>query len=167
MRGRLKARRGSGGQTLVEFALVIPLVVLLLLAVFDMGRAVYGLSAVGNAARMGGRTAIVNQAGADIRQRAADQAIALGISSAAVACDAATNVPTTSDGVCVQFKTPDLTATCTTIDIGCVAFVTTKWTFSPITPLLGQFIGNVALTSTTQIPVESVCGAGYPTCPKP
>ncbi|TMG20862.1 MAG: pilus assembly protein, partial [Chloroflexi bacterium] len=49
--GRLSRRDRSAGQTLMEFALVIPMVVLLLLAVFDMGRGVYGLSAVGNAAR--------------------------------------------------------------------------------------------------------------------
>jgi Flp pilus assembly protein TadG len=159
--------RDQAGQTLVEFALVMPLVVLLLLAVFDMGRAVYGLSAVGNAARMGGRTAVVNQTATDIRQRAADQATALGIDPSAVTCDSGTNVPTTSSGTCVQFKTPDLTADCATLDVGCVAVVTTKWSFSPITPLLGQFIGTVAVTSTTRIPIESVCNTAYPACPKP
>jgi Flp pilus assembly protein TadG len=164
---RLSRRERSEGQTLLEFALVIPMVVLLLLAVFDMGRGVYGLSAVGNAARIGGRTAIVNQTATDIRQRAAEQATGLGIDSTAVACDAVTNVPSTSSGVCVQFKLPDLSATCPSLEVGCVAVVTTKWTFNPITPLLGQFIGPVALTSTTQIPIESTCTAGYPTCPKP
>jgi len=165
--GRQSRRDRSAGQTLMEFALVIPMVVLLLLAVFDMGRGVYGLSAVGNAARMGGRTAIVNQAATDIRQRAADQATGLGIDASAVACDAVTNVPTTTSGVCVQFKQPDLSASCALLEVGCIAVVTTKWTFNPITPLLGQFIGPVALTSTTQIPIESTCTAGYPTCPKP
>ena len=121
----------------------------------------------GNAARMGGRTAIVNQAATDIRQRAADQATGLGIDASAVACDAVTNVPTTTSGVCVQFKQPDLSASCALLEVGCIAVVTTKWTFNPITPLLGQFIGPVALTSTTQIPIESTCTAGYPTCPKP
>jgi Flp pilus assembly protein TadG len=166
----MSATRGSRerqrGQSLLEFALVMPLAVLLLIAVFDVGRAVYGLNAVSNAARMGGRTAVVNQTGLDIRQRAADQATALGIDASAVACDAS-NIPTTSSGTCIQFKTAEMTADCNTLSVGCVAVVTTKWTFSPITPLLGQFIGNVPLTSTTEIPIESVCNTAYPACPKP
>ena len=28
-------------------------------------------------------------------------------------------------------------------------------------------IGNVALTSTTEIPIEAVCNTAYPACPKP
>jgi Flp pilus assembly protein TadG len=166
MRANLAARRQSRGQTLVEFALVIPLVLVALMAVFDVGRGVYGLNAVGNAARMGGRTAVVNQAGTDIRQRAADQATGLGIDASAVACNAS-NVPTTSSGTCIQFKSPDLSATCSLLNVGCVAVVTTKWTFSPITPFIGQFMGTIALTSTTKIPIESVCNTAYPACPKP
>jgi Flp pilus assembly protein TadG len=166
MRGLGQSRDRQRGQSLLEFALVMPLAVLLLIAVFDVGRAVYGTSAVGNASRMGGRTAVVNQTGTDIRQRAADQATALGITAGVVACDAS-NVPTTSSGTCIQFKTADLTGDCTLLSVGCIAVVTTKWTFTPITPLLGQFIGNVALTSTTEIPIESVCNTAYPACPKP
>src|SRR5439155_2173339 len=166
MRALQRSRERERGQSLLEFALVMPLAVLLLIAVFDVGRAVYGLNAVGNAARIGGRTAVVNQTGTDIRQRAADQATALGIAATAVACNAS-NVPTTSSGTCIQFKTAEMTADCTTLNVGCVAVVTTKWTFSPITPLFGQFIGNVALTSTTQIPIESVCNTAYPACSKP
>jgi len=166
MRALQRSRERERGHSLLEFALVMPLAVLLLIAVFDVGRAVYGLNAVGNASRMGGRTAVVNQTGTDIRQRAADQATALGITASVVAWKAA-NVPTTTNGTCIQFKSADLTADCTILNVGCVAVVTTKWTFTPITPLLGQFIGNVALTSATKIPIEAVCNTAYPACPKP
>ena len=43
------------GQTLVEFALVIPVLLLLAVVIFDFGRAVYYYSAVQNAAREGAR----------------------------------------------------------------------------------------------------------------
>ncbi len=78
MRISLHHRRDRG-QSLVEFSLIFPIAMLLFMALFDFGRAVYGLNAVGNAAREGTRTAIVNQNWSDIRQRASDQATGLGI----------------------------------------------------------------------------------------
>lgn len=48
------------GQTLVEFALIIPAFILLTVVIFDFGRAVYYSSAVHNAAREGARAGIVN-----------------------------------------------------------------------------------------------------------
>ncbi|HWS92219.1 MAG TPA: TadE family protein, partial [Mycobacterium sp.] len=59
--------RGGGdrthehGQGLVEFALVFPVIVLLLIAAFDMSRAVYAYASIANAARQGARVAAVNQ----------------------------------------------------------------------------------------------------------
>ena len=46
---------------MVEFALVVPLFVLLLVGLFDVGRAVYAYNTVNNAAREAGRLAIVDQ----------------------------------------------------------------------------------------------------------
>jgi hypothetical protein len=51
----------SRGQALVEFALVIPIFLLLSVALFDMGRAVFAYNTLTNAAREGARMAIVNQ----------------------------------------------------------------------------------------------------------
>jgi hypothetical protein len=48
------------GQSLVEFALVIPILLLLSVAIFDFGRAVYYSSAIHNAAREGVRWGSVN-----------------------------------------------------------------------------------------------------------
>ena len=45
----------SRGQSLVEFALVLPLFVLLLVGVFDLGRAFFAYIAISNAAREGTR----------------------------------------------------------------------------------------------------------------
>jgi hypothetical protein len=51
--------RSSAGQTLVEFALVIPLILLIVIGVLDVGRAVYTNSALSQAAREGARLAAV------------------------------------------------------------------------------------------------------------
>ena len=70
-------RRGSGrrqrGQGLTEFALVIPIFLLLVVALFDLGRAVFAYNTLTNAAREGARIAIVNQYAPSIVSRAKSQ----------------------------------------------------------------------------------------------
>ena len=55
---------------MVEFALVIPIFLLLLVAIFDLGRAVFAYNTLTNAAREGARLAAVNQYQPSIVQRA-------------------------------------------------------------------------------------------------
>jgi Flp pilus assembly protein TadG len=50
----------SRGQSLVEFALVIPLFLFILLIIFDFGRVIYAQNAIANDAREGVRIAVVN-----------------------------------------------------------------------------------------------------------
>ena len=52
--------RGARGQALVEFALVAPMFLVLLVAIFDFGRVVWSRNALENAAREGARYAIVH-----------------------------------------------------------------------------------------------------------
>jgi Flp pilus assembly protein TadG len=159
---RSQRRRRDRGQSLVEFSLIFPLAMLLFMALFDFGRAVYGLNAVGNAAREGVRTAIVNQNWSDIRQRASDQATGLGIDPSLVACSAE-NQPASDSGVCVRFNSANGTIDgCPVMAIGCMAEVTTKWTFSPITPVIGGIIGSKVITSTSRQLVESPCTGNCP-----
>ena len=51
----------SAGQALAEFALVFPIAILILLAVFDVGRAVFAYNGLTNAAREGARLAAVTR----------------------------------------------------------------------------------------------------------
>ena len=55
----IKTREGHRGQGLVEFALVIPIFLLLLFGLIDVGRLVYMNSVLSQAAREGARTASV------------------------------------------------------------------------------------------------------------
>ncbi len=127
------------GQSLVEFALVLPLILLLLMAVFDLGRYIFADNEINNAAREGVRTAIVNQHPPDIRLRAMAQAVALDIpASAPSACDA-DNVPADPNGICVKFVDQGtLLNTCSPITVGCVAIVTVKYTYEALTPVIGN-----------------------------
>ena len=157
---RSRRPRRPGGQALVEFALVLPIMILMFMGVFDLGRFIFADNEISNAAREGVRTGIVNQYAPDIRNRAAAQAVALGVATTPPsACDA-NNVPADPTGVCVKFVDQGtLTNTCNPITVGCVAVVTVKYTYSALTPIIGGLVGPRPVVSTSKQPIESVCTA--------
>lgn len=55
----MKSFKKASGQSLVEFALLLPLLLVLVMGLFEIGRAVFYYSAINNAAREGTRIAIV------------------------------------------------------------------------------------------------------------
>ena len=127
------------GQALVEFALVVPLFLLVVLGLFDMGRAVLYHSTISNASREAVRLGIVDQNTADIQQEAVDVASSV------------MRVNTTD--VAVTFLNPDLSAgTCATppYQIGCVVRVRITHQFAPATP----FVPALTLSAETQQPIE-------------
>lgn len=72
----MKTKRASSGQTLVEFALVFPLILLIVVVFIDLGRIVYYHSALSNAVREGARYAIVHQYTVDsVRQSDVQQVV--------------------------------------------------------------------------------------------
>lgn len=77
---RITGRRGKGegGQSLVEFALVLPIFLLVLFAIVDFGMAFHAWITVTNSAREGARLGAVRAAAADIDQRVRDTAGSLG-----------------------------------------------------------------------------------------
>lgn len=136
----MRAHARQGGQGLVEFALVLPLILLLIFAILDLGRAVYAYSTIANAARAGSRTAIVDQNDSLIKARAADQAVALGIA------------PT---DVIVAYQQADpLDGDCLPPELGCVAAVTVPYIYTAVTPIISTIVGDLSLSSTTRMPIE-------------
>lgn len=151
---RVVVRRGDGqsGQGLLEFALVMPVLLLALLGLLDVGRGIFTYNSVSEAARNGARVAIVNQIAADICAVGAERAIGLGLPTGCVASNAA--------GVTVSQG-----AGCSPMKLNCMISVTAKYDFVPITPVVAQILGPIRVASTSTVPVESVCISG--TCPKP
>lgn len=153
----LHGDRGRG-QALVEFALVIPIFLLLLVAAFDLGRAVFAYNSVTNAAREGARLAIVNQDVALITQRA--------IAQTAIAETAAPNVT-----VVFRRTTPNadyrtnqecrrvVVANTVPLSLECVAVVTYQTTYRPITPLISNIVfrNGVTLQAQSIQQLEFVC----------
>ena len=158
-----RARRRGAGQSLAEFALVLPIFLLLFFAIFDLGSAVFTFNSLTNAAREGARLAIVNQDNASIIARAKTQ-LSVGEITAP-------NVdvhfwPPASDG------TPDKSgAECAPAAVGCLAVVTFESTYRPLTPIIGRilFKNGVTFTATTVLTVEYSCPNATHTaaqCPK-
>jgi len=145
------------GQALVEFALVIPIFLLMLVALFDLGRAVFAYNSVTNAAREGARLGIVNQDGTRIKQRA--------VSQVWIAETADPSVTT------AFYRDPTLTTACGSPTINCMVAVTFETTYRPITPIISSFIfpSGVTLTARAVLPIEYVCPNTTTTaanCPK-
>lgn len=149
---RARSRR-SRGQGLVEFALVLPLFLLLVMGIMDLGLAVFSYNSITNAAREGARLAIVNQDAASVTAKANSQARVAGAPTVTVAYYQAN-----TDG------TPDTSTTCpigatTYIGVGCLAVVTFSGTYEPITPIIGRvlFSSGVTFTAKSVLPVEYSC----------
>ena len=155
----------SEGQALAEFALVFPVIMLLVFGFIDVGRAVFTANTLSNAARQAARVASVNQIdtvpgayeclstrpvedAADAHWTFRGCAIAAGASIGVKSADVTYNV-TTPPGTTLQCSIG-------TINVGCLFSVTVTNQFSPITPLAGAVIGNLTLTSTSEVPVERV-----------
>ena len=142
-------RRGSG-QSLAEFALVLPLFLLLFFAVVDFGSAVFTFNSLTNAAREGARLAIVNQDNASIIARAETQ-----VSVAEI------NAPNVSINFYQQATdgTPDTSSTCSPAAVGCLAVVSFESTYRPLTPIIGNilFKNGVTFTATSILTVEYSC----------
>jgi hypothetical protein len=77
---RISRRRGEGegGQSLVEFTLVLPIFLLVLFAIVDFGMAFNAWITVTNSAREGARVGSVRAPSGDIEQRVRDTAGSLG-----------------------------------------------------------------------------------------
>ena len=152
--------RNRRGQSLVEFALILPVFLLVLVGIFDGGRLVFSSNTVNNAAREAGREAIVNQTTADIQARAAQHAVSLAIAPASVYVDfrqAAT--PDTQNSCDSALNSPQI--------VGCIAVVRVTYTYSAATPIIGALIGPIPVTGEVRFPVEFNCVDQLPSrdCP--
>lgn len=118
----------SRGQSLVEFALLLPVFVLFVVVIFDLGRAIYYYSAIYNAAREGARYGAVQPNDATgMRTRAVNYAIGLGLTL--------TDVTAGAGPVQVIDGFPNPTVR-----------VQVVYTFRPVTPLVGRLLPGGQLT---------------------
>jgi Flp pilus assembly protein TadG len=163
---QLRRRDATGrGQALVEFALVLPIFLLVMVALFDLGRAVFAYNTLTNAAREGARIAIVNQYKPTIVARAKAQTAIVELHDPSVQVDF---YQVNADG------TPDTSTQCALVAVGCLAVVSFEATYQPITPLIGNIVfkNGVTFTARSVLSVEYSCplnpldGVAAANCPK-
>lgn len=123
-----KRRHAPRGQTLVEFALIVPVFILLIAGLFDGARAVFAYNTIANAAREGAREAIVHQDEDAVRAVVRRAGVGLGLTDADIAL-----VP------------------CATKD--CEYTVTVTYAFNPVVPGLNS-IFTPTLRSSVSMPLE-------------
>jgi Flp pilus assembly protein TadG len=131
------------GQSLVEFAVALPVIVLLVLGLFDFGRAVIFYSELANASRTGARIAIVNQS---------DDSSCQG-DAATFKC-AAADVTAGMDIAAADIPDLVISGSDCALPSNCTATVTVDYSFEPITPVVSSFFGPVTLSSSTTMPLE-------------
>lgn len=145
----------SRGQGLVEFALALPIFLLVLFGLIDVGRGVFAANSLNNAAREAGRMAAVNQDKPTVWARGINQAQII------------------SPNITVAYFLPPATPLqipsipCGTFDgaghvlaaptVGCVAVVTVTAPFKAITPIIGDIIGTLNLAAKNVVSIEFPC----------
>ncbi len=119
------------GQGLLEFALILPLLMLFVFGLFDLGYSVFLNNTISNAAREGARVGIIKSStDAMIRQRVRD-------------------------------FTPGITPQITIEPPGSRSYfspitVTVTYTYTPMTPIIGHLTSSMRLSSTSVMIVEGV-----------
>jgi hypothetical protein len=133
-------KENQKGQGLTELALILPLFLMLVMFIFDLGRGIYYYSTIHSAAREGARYGAVNPCDSSgIIERAQNIAVGLG--------DAVTVTPS------IQY-TPE----------GFMdrVIVNLNYQFNPITPLAGTLLGDggfISLSSQSvkYIEIKTIC----------
>ncbi len=133
----------NSGQTLIEFALLLPLLILLTLVTLDLGRAAYYYSAVFNAAREGARYGTVHP-GDDSGICSRAQSTAVGL-----------NLVCPGDVTINLIENPAIDYIDVTVD----------YRFQPVTPLIAGIITTdarctdgpcIPMSSTARMQIEGV-----------
>jgi Flp pilus assembly protein TadG len=139
-----RSREHPRGQSLVEFAVVLPIFILVLVGIIDGGRVIFAGNSLSQAAREGARWGSVQGRSADATSRAQIQAETIGRLNGVP--DPVVTVTCERNGVTV--------ASCRFNDI---LVVTVQSQVALATPLLGNLFGppgGPTLTSTAKVVVN-------------
>jgi Flp pilus assembly protein TadG len=151
----MRADGAQRGQALVEFALAIPLLLVIVFGIFDLGRAVYASSTLNNAAREAARLAIVDQTLADVQARGASAAVSLAVDTSAIDVDFRSASASETPGSCTLPSGGS--AVGTDAIVACLAVVTISYEYTAATPIVGSVVGPITLTGEARFPVEFNC----------
>lgn len=169
-RSLARSSRSGRGQGLIEFALVVPVFMLMLFGLIDGGRLIYLSSTLSQAAREGARVGSVeagwigstdsgcNQVGGPACPATVDALRADIRSAVNRMISPFTSIPTSDVFVSCDAATPPMgswtTQSCLSRASGSVLSVRVAYTYTAITPLLAQILGSVTLTGSATMVVN-------------
>jgi Flp pilus assembly protein TadG len=149
-------RKPSRGQSLAEFALILPVMLLIIFGMIDMGRAVFMFNTLSESARHANRLAIVDQRLTEIRNRAIAAGPGLGLTAADI--DVCFKTYDSTQRNCAQPNTDRCVASGAPYQREhCLAIVTTRKAFTPMTPIISTIVPTITLTSTSIGPIDYAC----------
>ncbi len=122
--------KSEKGQSLVEFALVLPLLLMLLFGIVDFGRAFHAYLTIDHAGREAARAASIGKDNATVKAIGANQGSSIGLKEDWV-------VPSTSSRT-----------------TGTEIKITITYPFNFITPVLGPLVKTINLKDETVMRVE-------------
>lgn len=162
-RPRTASTRGAGrsrGQSLVEFTLVVPVLLLILLFAVDFGRLFFGYVILNNSARIAANYAAwypdANWASPSDPRRVEYEQLIQRDTDVANCAVASIPQPVYTDG-------PDTAAPDTTRDVGDFVRVDIQCTFVPLTPVIGSVVGNsLVMSASSEFTVRSGNVTGVP-----
>jgi hypothetical protein len=165
---RRHRRRHSRGQSLVELAIALPVLLLIVLITLDFGRALYGWIIVQNSARIAANFAGANAdgwRGSGDPDVVAEYEVQIERDLSTANCQAAPTPPppvfTDGPDTAVGGGYPD-----TDYDVGDTVVVDLSCTFRPVTPIIGDIVGaNVTLGARSEFRIRSgeLVGLANPT----
>lgn len=123
--------KSEKGQSLVEFALVIPVLILILLAIVDFGRVYHVYLTIDHAGREAARAASIGKDDGTVQSVAVNYSESINLTTGQVAISPS---GTRSSGTEVKIT------------------ITHPITF--LTPVIGEIVGPLTLTDTTTMRVE-------------
>jgi Flp pilus assembly protein TadG len=155
------SHEGQRGQALVEFAIVFPVIVMLVISFVEIGRAVNDYNTLTNAARQGARVAAVNQISAHTEcneSRPVEDPLNAHWSIWGCVMAAAPTLSIQSGDISVTYTAPSgTTLQCSgTLHIGCIATVTVVYHYTPATAIASTLIHSITMSTTSQMPIERV-----------
>ena len=166
-----RTRRKSAGQSLVEFSLILPIFMLIVLGLIDGGRLIYMNSVLSQSAREAARVVSVeaswigstdpscNTSGgpvcpATFNAMLADAVAAANRMVAPFGTIPATNVYMSCNVFCSEPSGAWTTRACASSGTGDVASIRVVMTYTAITPVVGQVIPSINLSGSASMVIN-------------
>jgi Flp pilus assembly protein TadG len=131
MREKRRLISGRRGQSAVEFALILPVLLLIVFGILDLGRAVYSQMVMSDAVREGCRVAVVqSNSNATVIQTVLNYATGVALQASHITISGS--------------REPGTTVT-----------VSASYTYVPVTPLISQIVGSsIVLQASSSMVVD-------------